>query len=123
MSYIPIRRPHLLRREIRRIRRCNKRLDVFTADEGEERSAAVGVKLTHHIVEQQDRCLAYTIPQVEELREFERERSCTLLSLRAVTTQTHAADKKNEIVKMRSHARRPARNIADTAFDQRLIIP
>ena len=71
IAYIP-HRPHLFFREIRRIRSCNKRLDVLTADEGEECSAAVGVKLTHHIVDQQNRCLAYTIPQVEELREFER---------------------------------------------------
>ena len=81
MCYIPIRRPHLLRREIRRIRRCDERLDVLTADEGEECSAAVGVKLTHYIVEEEDRRLAHTITQIEQLCEFQRERTRPLLPL------------------------------------------
>ena len=63
-------RSHLFLREIRCIRRGDERLDALTADEGEERGAAVGVKLAHHVVEQEDRRLADAIVQIEKLREL-----------------------------------------------------
>ena len=84
------------------------------ADEVEEGAAAVGIELTHHIIEEEDRRLADILLQVKELRELQRERARTLLPLRAVAPEAHAADAQDEIVEMRPDARRRPRNIACT---------
>ena len=83
-------------------------------DEVEEGAAAVGIELTHHIIEEEDRRLADILLQVKELRELQRERARTLLPLRAVAPEAHAADAQDEIVEMRPDARRRPRNIART---------
>ena len=87
---------------------------MLVADEVEEGAAAVGIELTHHIIEEEDRRLADILLQVKELRELQRERARTLLPLRAVAPETHAADAQDEIVEMRPNARRRPRNIART---------
>ena len=84
------------------------------ADEVEEGAATVGIELTHHIIEEEDRRLADILLQVKELRELQRERARTLLPLRAVAPEAHAADAQDEIVEMRPDARRRPRNIART---------
>ena len=84
------------------------------ADEVEEGAAAVGIELTHHIIEEEDRRLADILLQIKELRELQRERARTLLPLRAVAPEAHAADAQDEIVEMRPDARRRPRNIART---------
>ena len=83
-------------------------------DEVEEGAAAVGIELAHHIIEEEDRRLADILLQVKELRELQRERTRTLLPLRAVAPEAHAADAQDEIVEMRPDARRRPRNIART---------
>ena len=87
---------------------------MLVADEVEEGAAAVGIELTHHIIEEEDRRLADILLQVKELRELQRERARTLLPLRAVAPEAHAADAQDEIVEMRPDARRRPRNIART---------
>ena len=84
------------------------------ADEVEEGAAAVGIELAHHIIEEEDRRLADILLQVKELRELQRECARTLLPLRAVAPEAHAADAQDEIVEMRPDARRRPRNIART---------
>ena len=84
------------------------------ADEVEEGAAAVGIELTHHIIEEEDRRLADILLQIKELCELQRERARTLLPLRAVAPEAHAADTQDEIVEMRPDARRRPRNIART---------
>ena len=84
------------------------------ADKVEEGAAAVGIELAHHIIEEEDRRLADILLQVKELRELQRERARTLLPLRAVAPEAHAADAQDEIVEMRPDARRRPRNIART---------
>ena len=87
---------------------------MLVTDEVEEGAAAVGIELTHHIIEEEDRRLADILLQVKELRELQRERARTLLPLRAVAPEAHAADAQDEIVEMRPDARRRPRNIART---------
>ena len=87
---------------------------MLVADEVEEGAAAVGIELTHHIIEEEDRRLADILLQIKELRELQRERARTLLPLRAVAPEAHAADAQDEIVEMRPDARRRPRNIART---------
>ena len=54
---------------------------MLVADEVEEGAAAVGIELTHHIIEEEDRRLADILLQIKELRELQRERARTLLAL------------------------------------------
>ena len=83
-------------------------------DEVEEGAAAVGIELAHHIIEEEDRRLADILLQVKELRELQCERARTLLPLRAIAPEAHAADAQDEIVEMWPDARRRPCNIART---------
>src|SRR5258708_28334117 len=60
------------------------------------------VEFAENIVEQQDRGFSAPVPEVEELRDFQCDQKCLLLSLRSITPHAETVDPEQQLVPLRT---------------------